>query len=70
MLTILGGLIALVVGVLWLLPYDIVRFGEAYPEVLIVLKGCLNLALIFGGMIAIAAGISSCKDKKGRDKED
>ena len=66
MLSILGGLIAVVIAVFWALPRG---FGYALDDVLVVLKGGVCLGLVFGGMIAVAAGISAIKEKAAEKKE-
>jgi len=68
MLSILGGLIAIVISVLWIIPEN--GFGYVGDDVLIVLKGGIALGLIFGGIIAIAAGISAIKEKAEEKKEE
>ena len=66
MLSIIGGLIAAVFGVLWIIPGIL---GFAGDDVFVVLKGSVSLGLIFGGIIAIAAGISAMKEKAAEKKE-
>lgn len=66
MLSIIGGLIAAAVGVLWIIPGVLFYAGD---DVLMVLKGSVSLGLVFGGIIAIAAGISSIKEKAAEKKE-
>ena len=66
MLSILGGLISVVISVLWILPNG---FGNVGPEVLTVIKGSVALGLIFGGLIAVAAGISAIKENAAEKKE-
>ncbi|MCD6422650.1 MAG: hypothetical protein J7L42_00830 [Elusimicrobia bacterium] len=68
MLSILGGLVAIVIAVLWIIPNN--GFGFVGDDVLIVLKGGIALGLIFGGIIAIAAGISAIKEKAEEKKEE
>ena len=67
MLSILGGLISIVVAVLWALPNN--GLGYAWNDVLVVLKGGVCLGLVFGGIIAVAAGISAIKEKAAEKKE-
>ena len=67
MVSIIGGLIAVVISVLWIIPKN--GFGCASDDVLIVLKGGIALGLIFGGLIAIAAGVSAIKEKAAEKKE-
>ena len=71
MLTILLGIIAAVVGILWLIPPIPGSWflGHAWPEALTIIKGFLSLGLVGGGLIAVAAGISSIKDKIATKKE-
>ena len=63
MLSIIGGIIAAVLGLVWVI-------GSAWDEILMVLQGTLPLMLIFGGIIAIAAGISSIKEEAAAKKEE
>jgi len=71
MSTILLGVIAAVIGILWLMPPISGSFlGYAWPEALALIKGALSLGLVGGGLIAIAAGISSVKDKAATQKEE
>lgn len=63
MLSIIGGLIAGIVGV-WLIA---LRWWWEFVDVL---KGTVPALLIFGGFIAIVAGISSIKDKMAAKKEE
>jgi len=67
MLSIIGGIIAIAVGVLWIIPGILYYAGD---DVLVVLKGTIPLMLIFGGIIAIAAGISSIKEEAEAKKEE
>lgn len=66
MLSILGGLISVAISVLWILPNG---FGYAGDDVLVVIKGSVALGLIFGGLIAVAAGISAIKESAAEKKE-
>jgi len=66
MLSILGGLISVVISVLWILPNN---FGYVGDDVLVVIKGSVALGLIFGGLIAVAAGISAIKESAAEKKE-
>lgn len=66
MLSILGGLISVAISVLWILPNN---FGYAGDDVLVVIKGSVALGLIFGGLIAVAAGISAIKESAAEKKE-
>lgn len=71
MLTVLVGIIVTVIGILWLMPPVSGSFlGYAWPEALIVIKGFLSLLLVGGGLIAVAAGVSSIKDKSATKKEE
>jgi len=67
MLSIIGGIIAIVIAVLWIIPGVLYYAGD---DVLTVLKGSIPLMLIFGGIIAIAAGISSIKEEIEAKKEE
>ena len=67
MLSIIGGLVSIVVSILWIVPEN--SFGYALDDVLVVLKGSVALGLVFGGLIAIAAGISAMKEKSQDDKD-
>lgn len=72
MLTVLVGIIVAVIGILWLIPpiQGSWFLGYAWPEALIVIKGFLSLGLVGGGLIAVAAGVSSIKDKIATKKEE
>jgi hypothetical protein len=54
-LAIVGGLAAIVGGVL------LVIF-KWWPQFITLIKGCVPPVLVFGGLIALIAGISSIKD--------
>ncbi len=54
---IIGGLIAIVLGI-WLLFPPAELWDEFYKLVF----GCIPPLLVFGGLIAIIAGVSSIKD--------
>jgi F0F1-type ATP synthase assembly protein I len=64
MLSVLFGLIGIVAGVLWLVSWG------AWNEFLIVLQGSVPPFLILVGLVALAAGISSIKDKAAAKKEE
>ncbi len=72
MLAILLGILAALIGILWLIPPIPGSWflGNAWPEALVVIKGVLSLSLVGGGLIAVAAGISSIKDKIASKKEE
>ena len=70
MLAIIIGLVSIVVGILWLLPPDKIGFGYAWDDAFTFIKGFLSLALPAGGLIAVAAGISSIKDKCATKREE
>ncbi|MDA3792180.1 MAG: hypothetical protein PF545_00775 [Elusimicrobia bacterium] len=67
MLSVLFGLIGIVVGVLWLIGVGV---GSAWNEFLMVLQGSLPPFFILVGLVALAAGISSIKDKASAKKEE
>lgn len=58
---LIGGIIAVVLGILGL-----VKWGSSFVEVF---KGSVPFLLLVGGIIAIAAGISDIKDKIEEKKE-
>ncbi|MCK5533890.1 hypothetical protein KAI68_02150 [bacterium] len=62
MLSIIGGLVFLVVGLLGVIVWS----GDLW----IVLKGSLPLMAVLGGLVAVAAGISSVKDERAAKKEE
>lgn len=66
MLSILGGLVAVAISVLWIVPTE--SFNVC-AEVLTVIKGSVALGLIFGGLIAVVAGISALKEKAAEKEE-
>lgn len=70
MLAIIIGLVCIVVGILWLLPPQYPGFGYAWDDAFRFIKGFLSLALPAGGLIAVAAGISSIKDKRDTKREE
>ena len=71
MVTVLLGILVTVIGILWLMPPISGSFlGYAWPEALTVIKGFLSLGLVGGGLIAVAAGLSSVKDKIATKKEE
>ncbi|MGM0441231.1 MAG: hypothetical protein ACQEQC_02290 [Elusimicrobiota bacterium] len=67
MLSVLFGLAGVVIGVLWLVPGVL---GSAWGPFLTVLQGSVPPFLILVGLVAIAAGISSMKDKKAAQLEE
>jgi len=63
MLTFIGGIVALLVGVwLWTLPGLFALFVKA-------LLAVIPIGLVLGGIVAIIAGISSIKEKAAEKKE-
>ena len=64
MLSIIGGIIAALIGILWIFAWG------AGVDVVTVLVGTIPLMLIFGGIIAVAAGISSIKEEAAAKKEE
>ncbi len=72
MLTVLLGLLATLIGILWLIPPIPGSWflGHAWPEARDLIVGFLSLSLVGGGLIAVAAGISSLKDKIATKKEE
>lgn len=71
MLVILLGILATLIGILWLMPPIPGSWflGHAWPEARDLIVGFLSLGLVGGGLIAVAAGISSLKDKLAIKKE-
>ena len=64
MLSIIGGLIAGIVGILlW-----IGTIASWFSDFAVILRGCIPPALILGGIIAVIAGFSSIKDKIAEKK--
>ncbi len=73
MLTILLGALATAIGILWLMPPVAPGswfLGNAWEEARSLVVGFLSLGLVGGGLIAVAAGISSLKDKLATKKEE
>ena len=64
MLSIIIGLLLAAGGILWLTK------GGAWDEFLIVCQGSLPVIFAFVGLIAIAAGFSSIKEKAAEKKEE
>jgi len=62
--SIIGGLIAVIIGVIWFIG------GRLWFELWVVARGVLPAMLVGGGAIAIIAGISSIKDKIAAKKEE
>ncbi|MCM8765749.1 MAG: hypothetical protein NC920_02740 [Candidatus Omnitrophica bacterium] len=62
-LAILGGLVSIILGILFLTP------NWWWRDFLTVLKGGLPPMLIFGGLIALIAGIGEVKDAIARARE-
>ena len=63
MVSVLGGLVAAVIGVLWLAVWG------GWDEFLMVVQGSVPVMLILGGLVAIAAGISTMKENAALKKE-
>lgn len=64
MLSVIFGLIAIVVGVVWLAMWG------AWNEFIVVLQGSVPPFLVLVGLVAVAAGISSIKDNMAAKKEE
>jgi len=64
MWSIIGGLVAVVIGLIWFFG------GQLWYELWLVIKGVLPAMLVGGGAIAIIAGVSSIKDKMASKKEE
>jgi len=62
--SIIGGLIAAVIGLIWFFA------GRLWDKLWDVVQGVLPLMLVGGGLIAIIAGVSSIKDKIAAKKEE
>jgi small neutral amino acid transporter SnatA (MarC family) len=62
--SIIGGIVAVAIGLIWFFA------GKLWFELWAVLKGVLPAILVGGGLIAIIAGISSIKDKIAAKKEE
>jgi hypothetical protein len=58
---IIGGVVAAVLGLIALIRWA--------PAIWIILKGIIVVALIIGGVVTVAVGISNIKDKLGEKKE-
>ena len=61
MMSLIGGLVALILGILGL--------GFWWGHFLTVLMGSIPLLLLLGGAIAVYGGITSMKDKMEAEKE-
>ncbi|MCK4859589.1 MAG: hypothetical protein KAS87_03405 [Candidatus Omnitrophica bacterium] len=59
---IIGGVVAVILGLLAL-----IKWG---PAILIILQGVVVFALIAGGVITVAVGISNVKEKLSEKKEE
>ena len=72
MLAVIGGLIALVVGIVLLFGGKIISGLSIYmwDDLLVCLKGMISSGLVLGGILAIIAGVSAVKDKaKAEEKK-
>ena len=65
MLAVIGGIVACIVGVLFLFGSKIICCLPVYmwDDFLICVKGTVSIGFVIGGVIAIIAGISQLKDK-------
>ena len=65
MLAVIGGIVACIVGVLFLFGSKIIAGLPLYmwDDFLTCLKGTISIGFVIGGIIAIVAGISQLKDK-------
>lgn len=65
MLAVIGGLVALIVGIILLFGGKIISGLPVYmwDDFLICLKGLISSGLVLGGVLAIISGISAIKDK-------
>lgn len=61
-LSVLGGIVAVVIGIMCL-------FKWWEPEILAFLKAILVMVLIFGGLLALIAGISEIKDTSAQEEK-
>jgi len=64
MLSVIFGLVAIVVGIIWLAMWG------AWNEFILVLQGSVPPFLVLVGLVAVAAGISSIKDNIAAKKEE
>jgi len=65
MLTLIGGIVAIAVGVILINPIN-AGFGVA---TIVVVKGGVVILLVLGGLVAVASGISDIKDRIAEKKE-
>ncbi|OGS44848.1 MAG: hypothetical protein A2539_03730 [Elusimicrobia bacterium RIFOXYD2_FULL_34_15] len=65
MLAVIGGLITLVVGIIFLFGAKIIPGLPLYmwDDFLVFLKGMISSGLVLGGILAIIAGISAIRDR-------
>ncbi|MEW6555774.1 MAG: hypothetical protein AB1349_00290 [Elusimicrobiota bacterium] len=71
MLAVLGGLVAVIVGIVLLFGGPL--FGlpvYMWDDFLVCLKGTVSSGLVLGGVLAIIAGISAVKDKMKEKAEE
>jgi len=61
MVALIGGLAALVLGLIGLVAW--------WSEFLLLLKGCIPLVLLLGGALAAYLGVEEIKDKNRAEKE-
>ncbi len=73
MLAILGGIIAIVVGIVLLFGGPLFNIPlYMWDDFVVCLKGALSSGLVLGGILAIAIGISTIKDniREKREKKE
>lgn len=72
MLAVIGGVIALAIGVVLLFGGKFIPGLQIYmwDDLLVCLKGTISSGLVLGGILAVIAGISAVKDKaKSEEKK-
>lgn len=73
MLAVLGGIIAIVVGIVLLFGGPLFNIPlYMWDDFVVCLKGALSSGLVLGGILAIAIGISTIKDniREKREKKE
>ena len=71
MMAILGGVVALLIGIVLLFGGPLFHLPVyMWDDFLVCLKGTLSSGLVLGGVLAIIAGLSATKDKAKAKSEE
>lgn len=70
MLAILGGIIAVLIGIVLLFGGPLFYLPlYMWDDFLVCLKGTISSGLVLGGILAVIAGISAVKDKANAEEK-